>query len=113
LTNMNPSGSIAPVSPPFGSGELSTGQSCLYCTTKGTLKIGTILSVILSTVPSVATEHPKVTAYMPKEILNALDEWKQEKQIDSRSSAVVAIVADYLGVPYPVQSSSTAPSTLY
>lgn len=56
-----------------------------------------------------ATEHPKVTAYIPKEILRALDDWKQEKEIDSRSSAIVAIVADYLGVPYPVASKSTAP----
>lgn len=56
-----------------------------------------------------ATEHPKVTAYIPKEILKALDDWKQEKEIDSRSSAVVAIVADYLGVQYPVPSKSTAP----
>lgn len=56
-----------------------------------------------------ATEHPKVTAYIPKEILKALDDWKQEKEIDSRSSAVVAIVADYLGVHDPVPSNSTAP----
>jgi len=55
-----------------------------------------------------ATEHPKVTAYIPKEILKALDDWKQEKDM-TRSSAIVAILADYLQVPYPVHSIGTVP----
>ena len=46
---------------------------------------------------------------MPKEILQALDDWKLEKEINSRSSAIVAIVANYLGVQYPVPPQSTAP----
>jgi len=58
----------------------------------------------------VATEHPKVTAYVPREVLNALDSWKAENNIESRSAAIVAILADYLGVPYPVQQEGTAPA---
>ncbi len=57
-----------------------------------------------------ATEHPKVTAYVPREVLNALDSWKAENNIESRSAAIVAILADYLGVPYPVQQEGTAPA---
>lgn len=56
-----------------------------------------------------ATEHPKVTAYIPKEIVKALDEWKGKNEIESRSAAIVAILADYLGVQHPVQPQGTAP----
>lgn len=56
------------------------------------------------------TEHPKVTIYVPKEILNALDKWKAEGEIESRSAAVVAILADYLGVPHQVQQQGNAPT---
>ncbi len=55
------------------------------------------------------TEHPKVTAYVPSKILSALDSWKTENNIESRSAAIVAILADYLGVPYPVQQEGKAP----
>lgn len=55
-----------------------------------------------------ATEHPKVTAYVPKEILSALDSWKTENNIESRSAAIVVILADYLGVPYPAQQEGNA-----
>jgi hypothetical protein len=57
----------------------------------------------------VATEHPKITAYVPKEIVLALDDWKEEKDINSRSAAIVTILADYLGVRYPVDAESKAP----
>ena len=53
------------------------------------------------------TEHPKVTAYVPQPILEALDSWKSQNNIDSRSAALVAILADYLAVAYPVRHSST------
>jgi len=53
------------------------------------------------------TEHPKVTAYVPQPILNALDDWKSQNNIDSRSAALVAILADYLAVAYPVRYPST------
>jgi hypothetical protein len=53
------------------------------------------------------TEHPKVTAYVPQPILNALDNWKSQNNIDSRSAALVAILADYLAVAYPVRHPST------
>jgi hypothetical protein len=56
------------------------------------------------------TEHPKVTAYVPKEILSALDSWKGENNIESRSAAIVTILADYLGVTYPVRQESNAPT---
>jgi hypothetical protein len=59
-----------------------------------------------------ATEHPKVTAYIPQPILNALDSWKSQNDIESRSAAIVAILADYLAVAYPVGQTSTAPRTL-
>lgn len=61
------------------------------------------------------TEHPKVTAYVPQPILDALESWKSQNNIDSRSAALVAILADYLSVAYPVRHSSTvlaAPSNL-
>ncbi len=59
-----------------------------------------------------ATEHPKVTAYIPQPILHALDSWKSQNDIESRSAAIVAILADYLAVAYPVGQTSTAPTTL-
>jgi len=59
-----------------------------------------------------ATEHPKVTAYIPQPILHALDSWKSQNDIDSRSAAIVAILADYLAVAYPVGQTSTAPTAL-
>jgi hypothetical protein len=54
--------------------------------------------------------HPKVTAYVPQPILDALDGWKSENDIESRSAAIVAILVDYLGVSYPVQPEGTAPT---
>jgi len=59
-----------------------------------------------------ATEHPKVTAYIPQPILHALDSWKSQNDIESRSVAIVAILADYLAVAYPVGQTSTAPRAL-
>lgn len=59
-----------------------------------------------------ATEHPKVTAYIPQPILHALDSWKSQNDIESRSAAIVAILADYLAVAYPVGQTSTAPREL-
>ena len=58
------------------------------------------------------TEHPKVTAYVPQPILEALDSWKSQNNIDSRSAAIVAILADYLVVAYPVRHFSTASTAL-
>ena len=46
-----------------------------------------------------ATEHPKITAYIPKEILIALDNWKENYEIKSRSEAIVRILENYLEVP--------------
>lgn len=62
--------------------------------------------------PRVTSEHPKVTAYVPKKILSALDSWKSENHIESRSAAIVAILADYLGVAYLVRQESNALSTV-
>jgi metal-responsive CopG/Arc/MetJ family transcriptional regulator len=56
------------------------------------------------------TEHPKVTAYIPQVILEALDNWKKEAGIESRSAAIVEILADYLGVPYPVEQKGNVPT---
>jgi hypothetical protein len=56
------------------------------------------------------TEHPKVTAYVPQPILDALDNWKSQNGIDSRSAALVAILADYLAVAYPVRHQSNVPT---
>ncbi len=53
------------------------------------------------------TEHPKVTVYVPQPIFNALDDWKSQNNIVSRSAALVAILADYLVVAYPVRYLST------
>lgn len=54
------------------------------------------------------SEHPKVTAYVPQPILDVLDGWKSENDIESRSAAIVAILVDYLGVQHPVQHEGTA-----
>lgn len=54
------------------------------------------------------TEHPKVTAYVPSKILSALDNWKTENNIESRSAAIAVILAGFLGVPYPVQQEGDA-----
>ncbi|HEY9649130.1 MAG TPA: hypothetical protein V6C95_00600 [Coleofasciculaceae cyanobacterium] len=56
-----------------------------------------------------ASEHPKITSYIPTDILKALDKWRAEQKLDSRNAAVVAILADYLGVQYPIQLPDTAP----
>lgn len=58
------------------------------------------------------TEHPKVTAYVPSKILSALDSWKTENNIESRSAAIVVILADYLGVPYLVQQEGNVSTVL-
>lgn len=58
------------------------------------------------------TEHPKVTAYVPQPILDTLDSWKSQNNIESRSAAMVAILADYLAVPYLVRYPSTVPAVL-
>lgn len=59
-----------------------------------------------------ASEHPKITSYIPRDILEALDKWRAEQKLDSRNAAVVAILADYLGVQYPIQLPDTAPLNL-
>lgn len=56
-----------------------------------------------------ASEHPKITSYIPRDILEALDKWRKEQEVNSRNAAVVAILADYLGVQYPIQLPDTAP----
>ena len=58
------------------------------------------------------TEHPKVTAYVPQPILDALDNWKSQNNIESRSAAIVAILADYLEVAYSVRHPSNVPAAL-
>ncbi len=58
------------------------------------------------------TEHPKVTAYVPEPILDALDDWKSQNNIESRSAAIVAILADYLEVAYSVRHPSSVPAAL-
>lgn len=60
-----------------------------------------------------ASEHPKITSYIPRDILEALDKWREEQELDSRSAAIVAILADYLGVQYPVRLNDTAPLSLH
>ena len=55
------------------------------------------------------TQHPKITIYVPQPILDALDAWKFESGIESRSGATVAILADYLEVQYPVQQQGNVP----
>lgn len=59
-----------------------------------------------------ASEHPKITTYIPRDILGALDKWREEHELDSRNAAIVAILADYLGVQYPVQLPDTAPLSI-
>lgn len=60
-----------------------------------------------------ASEHPKVTSYIPRDILEALDKWRDENELDSRNAAIVAILADYLGVRYPVRLTDTAPLSIH
>ena len=60
-----------------------------------------------------ASEHPKITSYIPKDILEALDKWREEQELDSRNAAIVAILADYLGVQYPVRLLDTAPLSIH
>jgi hypothetical protein len=61
----------------------------------------------------VVSKHPKVTVYLPKEILQALDDWKQVSNTDSRSEAIVTILEDYLGalklIQYEEQPVSAPP----
>ena len=54
-----------------------------------------------------ATEHPKITAYIPKEILLVLDNWKENYEIKSRSEAIVRILENYLEVPHEVPQQGT------
>jgi hypothetical protein len=60
-----------------------------------------------------ASEHPKITSYIPRDILEALDKWREEHELESRNAAIVAILADYLGVQHPVRLSDTAPLSIY
>ncbi len=55
-----------------------------------------------------ATEHPKITVYIPKEILKVLDDWKRSNDIKSRSEAIVRILGNYLEVPHRVPQQGTA-----
>jgi hypothetical protein len=61
----------------------------------------------------VASKHPKVTVYIPEEILSALDKWKEIYNCDSRSEAIVTILEDYLEgmhlVQYEEPQESAAP----
>jgi hypothetical protein len=59
----------------------------------------------------VATEHPKITAYIPKEILIALDNWKHSNEIKSRSEAIVRILENYLEVPHIGVCVASVPKT--
>jgi hypothetical protein len=45
-------------------------------------------------------------------ILDALDDWKSQNNIESRSAAIVAILADYLAVAYSVRHPSNVPAAL-
>ena len=60
-----------------------------------------------------ASEHPKITSYIPRDILEALDKWRKEHELESRNAAIVAILADYLGVQYPIQLTGTAPLSIH
>ncbi len=60
-----------------------------------------------------ASEHPKITSYIPRDILEALDKWREEHELESRNAAIVAILADYLGVQHSVRLSDTAPLSIY
>ena len=59
------------------------------------------------------SKHPKVTVYIPQEILSALDKWKEIYNCDSRSEAIVTILEDYLEgmhlVQYEEPQESAAP----
>ncbi|HEY9830619.1 MAG TPA: hypothetical protein V6D26_08570 [Stenomitos sp.] len=59
------------------------------------------------------SEHPKITSYIPRDILEALEKWRKEHEIDSRNAAIVAILADYLGVQHPVRLADTAPLSIH
>lgn len=59
-----------------------------------------------------ASEHPKITSYLPRDILSALDKWREEHELDSRNAAIVAILADYLGVQQPIRLPDTAPLSI-
>ena len=56
-----------------------------------------------------ASEHPKITAYIPQDLLDALDAWKETQSLNSRNSAVVAILRDYLGVTHSITHEGTFP----
>jgi hypothetical protein len=43
----------------------------------------------------------------------ALDKWREEHELDSRNAAIVAILADYLGVQHPVQLPNNAPLSIH
>jgi hypothetical protein len=58
-----------------------------------------------------ASEHPKITAYIPQDLLDALDAWKETHNHNSRNSAVVAILRDYLGVTHSITHSITHEGT--
>lgn len=60
-----------------------------------------------------ASEHPKITSYIPRDILSALDKWREEHELGSRNAAIVAILADYLGVQHPVRLPDTAPLSIH
>jgi hypothetical protein len=45
-------------------------------------------------------------------ILDALDDWKSQNNIESRSAPIVAILADYLEVAYSVRHPSPVPAAL-
>ena len=60
-----------------------------------------------------ASEHPKITSYIPRDILEALDKWRKEHELESRNAAIVAILADYLGVQYPIRLTDTAPLSIH
>ena len=45
-------------------------------------------------------------------ILDALDDWKSQNNIESRSAAIVTILADYLAVAYLVRHPSPVPAAL-
>ena len=59
------------------------------------------------------SEHPKITSYIPRDVLEALDKWREEHELDSRNAAIVAILADYLGIQYPVRLNDTAPLSIH
>lgn len=59
-----------------------------------------------------ASEHPKITSYIPRDILEALEKWREEHEVDSRNAAIVAILADYLGVQHPIRLPDTAPLSI-